>query len=231
MGKTSKQPRIYEVTPARLVAPAEPHVANERLDAVEIRSSGNLQIDGVTTVPCETRAAEREAHEMLAWCREQLRLGNRHAVLELLDVNPWFIAEPWVADQLFRLRRGGLPLRRRGRVRGRYQFHPLVVAGLVKYLIERRGAANVEQALHQLEEIGLLSYSTAKDLYYRARRDDRFKPIMLTWPDRTARVSAEAAEAWLSRAEVLEPGKPVVRSWEDSELGKVDFSITTTPAP
>ncbi len=230
MGKMSKNPEAYEFTPARLIVPAEPHVATERLDAVEIRSSGELQTDGVATVPCETRAAQREAQEMLARCREQLRCGNRYALIELLDANPWFIAVPWVAEELLRLQRGGLPLRRRGRVRGRYQFHPLVVAGLVKYLIERREAANVEQALWRLHEMGLLSYATAKDLYYRARCDDRFKPIMLTWPKLAERVPAEVAEAFLRRVEVLGPDKPLTRSWEDPERGRVDLTMTTTPA-
>ncbi len=99
-------------------------MANEPLDAAEVRSSGELRIDGVSTVPCETQAAEREAQEMLARCREQLRRGNRYALIELLDANPWFIADSWVAEQLLRLRHGGLPLRRRGRVRERYRFHP-----------------------------------------------------------------------------------------------------------
>src|SRR3989442_10599166 len=153
MRETLGKPDAYEFTPARLIVPAEPHVANERLDAVAIRSSGDLQIDGVTSVPCETRAAEREAQEMLARCREQLRRGNRYALIELLDANPWFIADPWVAEQLLRLRQGGLPLRRRGRVRGRYRFHPLVVAGLVRYLMERGEATTIEQAFGRLAEI------------------------------------------------------------------------------
>lgn len=223
-------PEFYEITPARVIVPAEPHLANERLDAREVRSSGELRIDGVSTVPCETPAAEREAHEMLARCREQLRRGNRYALIELLDANPWFIADRWVAEQLLRLRHGGLPLRRRGRVRGRYRFHPLVVAGLVRYLMERGEAATIEQAFGWLDEIGLLSYDTAKDLYYRARRDDRFRPIMLTWPALAERVSADVAETFMRRAEVLEPGKPVTRSWEDPERGRVDLTIRTTSA-
>lgn len=230
MRKTSREPETYEVTPARLITPAEPHVANERLDPVEIRSSGALQIDGVTTVPCETQAAEREAERMLARCREQLRCGNRYALTDLLDANPWFIAVPWVADALLRLRRGGLPLRRRGRVRGRYQFHPLVVAGLIKYLIGRREAATVEAALWRLDEIGLISYATAKDLYYRARLDDRFKPIMLTWPELAVRVPAEVARPLLRGLEVHGPDKPLTRSWEDPERGRVDLTLTTPPA-
>jgi hypothetical protein len=230
MRKTSKKSEFYEITPARMIIPAEPHVANERLDAAEVRSSGELRIDGASTVPCETQAAEREAQEMLAQCREQLRRGNRYALIELLDANPWFIADAWVAEQLLRLKRGGLPLRRRGRVRGRYQFHPLVVAGLVRYLMERGEAATIEQAFGRLAEIGLLSYATAKDLFYRARRDDRFRPIMLTWPELAERVPAAVAETFLRRAEVLAPGKPVTRSWEDPERGRVDVTMRTTSA-
>jgi hypothetical protein len=104
------------------------------------------------------------------------------------------------------------------------------VAGLIKYLIGRSEAATVEAALWRLDEIGLISYATAKDLYYRARRDDRFKPIMLTWPELAVRVPAEVAEPWLRGLEVHGADKPLTRSWEDPERGRVDLTLTTPPA-
>ncbi len=96
--------------------------------------------------------------------------------------------------------------------------------------MERGEAVTIEQAFGRLAEIGLLSYDTAKALYYRARRDDRFRPIMLTWPELAERVPAEVAETFMRRAEALAPGKRVTRSWEDSERGRVNLTMKTTPA-
>jgi len=53
---------------------------------------------------------------------------------------------------------------------------------------------------------------------------------MLTWPALAERVPAEVAETFMSRAEVLEPGKPVTRSWQDPERGRVDLTMRTNSA-
>src|SRR5439155_19030796 len=119
-------------------------------DPVGMDSTGTVRITGLNSIPFEIETARREAQGLLRRCREELRRGNRFAITELLDTNPAFIAVPWVAHELLRLQRGGLPLRRRGRVRGVYRFHPLVVAGLVRHLISRGDAPNVERALQQL---------------------------------------------------------------------------------
>jgi hypothetical protein len=44
-----------------------------------------------------------------------------------------------------------VPLRRRGRIRGKYQLHPLIVVGLVEYLLNKGGAESIDQAFRRLE--------------------------------------------------------------------------------
>src|SRR5437763_1504240 len=120
-------PANYDWVPFRAILPAVPTLEDRPLDVEEIDARGEISIVGLTTGPFTTEAARREADVMLSRCREDVRRGKRYAITELLDANPAFIAVPWVAEQLLRLQRGGLPLRRRGRVRGAYRFHPLVL--------------------------------------------------------------------------------------------------------
>jgi hypothetical protein len=166
-----------------------------------------------------------EAETLLRRCRDSLRRGNRFAITELLDANPAFIVVPWVAEELLTLRRGGLSLRRRGRVRGVYRFHPLVAAGLVR--IARGDASSVDRALQRLAELGLMSYDTAKDLYYRARRSDRLKPVLIEFREDTVRRSAIETTALLNGAVRLRPGGTLRWKAEDLWLGSTEFSITS----
>src|SRR2546430_7794426 len=131
-------PSSYDWIPARMVVPAVPTLEDRPLDPAQLAGKGEMGITGLTTVPCETEAARREAEAMLGRCRERLRRGDRYAITDLLDANPAFIAVGWVAEELLRLRRGGLPLRRRGRICGGYRFPPPVVAGPVPPVIAPR---------------------------------------------------------------------------------------------
>jgi hypothetical protein len=217
--------RSYDWVPFRIIVPAEPTLEDRPLDPVQIGARGEIPITGLTTVPFTTEAAIREADDMLRRCRESLRRGNRYALAELLDANPAFIAVPWVAEQLLRLRRGGLPLRRRGRVRGAYRFHPLVVAGLVRHLIARGETPNPDRAFHHLATLGLMPYETAKDLYYRARRNDRFKAILMEFPGRSVRRSAPETAALLNGVRVLQPGGRATWTADDPVVGASDITI------
>jgi hypothetical protein len=125
------KPTAYEFIPWTAMSPAQPVVASGPLEWDEILREETLQIGGVVTEFFSTEAARREAERMLGACRERLRRGNRYAIIELLDDNPAFILVEWVRKALLRLMQGGLPLRRRGRIRGKYVVHPLIVAALV----------------------------------------------------------------------------------------------------
>jgi hypothetical protein len=101
-----------------------------------------LQITGLATDFFTTAAAQRQADRMLRACREQVRRGNRYALTELLDDNPAFILVEWVHEMYMRLLKGGLPLRRPGRTRGKHMVNPLVIRALVDCLVERQEVPN-----------------------------------------------------------------------------------------
>src|SRR5262249_52888737 len=144
---------------------------------------------------------------------------------ELLDANPAFIADGWVRRTFGQFVEQGVPLRRRGRVRGRYYFHPLTVVGLVEYLLEKGEIKSIDRALHHLEDLRILAYGTAKELYYRRQQQDRFKPILLKFPELPRRVSAEELAALFPQVEMLQPGHPIVRKFQDPERGEVELTF------
>jgi hypothetical protein len=218
-------PSSYEWTPFVAYVPAEPVLEDGPLNLNEIDARGEVRITGLNTVPFEMERSRAEAETLLRRCRESLRRGNRFAITELLDANPAFIVVPWVAEELLTLRRGGLSLRRRGRVRGVYRFHPLVVAGLVRHLIARGDASNVDRALQRLAELGLMSYDTAKDLYYRARRNDRFKSVLIEFPQHSVRRSTMETTALVNGAARLRPGGTLRWKAEDLRLGPTEVTI------
>jgi len=216
---------MYEITPFHMLVPAVPVLDPHPRPVSELRDDHTIAITGAITRLFTAEAARREAAAMVAECQARVRAGQRHALIELLDANPAFIAVPWVRETLARLLKAGLPLRRPGRIRGKHQFHPLVVVALVNHLIATGDAKNPEQALQRLEDHGVMNYGTAKDLYYRGVREDRFKPILIEFPEFTRRVPAAALEPHLSRVQVLGPGKPVQRKVRDPQFGEVEVTL------
>lgn len=217
--------RTYEVTPGRMVIPAVPILEPKPSPIEDLRTDHTIHVTGALTRVWTTEAARTDAEAMLADCQARFRAGDRYAIIELLDANPAFIAVPWVRETLARLLKARLPLRRQGRIRGKHEFHPLVVVGLVNHLIAMGHAKNPEQALSLLEEIRVLNYGTAKDLYYRGVREDRFRPILIQFPELTRHLPADVVEPVLSRAEVLGPKKQVQGKVWDPELGKVEITF------
>ena len=157
----------YELIPVRGMIPAVPVLEPNSRPVEELRSTHTIHITGAATVFFQAEAARREAEAMLAHCRAEIEAGNRYALTELLDANPAFMAVAWVRETLWGFLKEGRPLRRRGRIRGKHAFHPLMLVGLVNHLIALGDARNPEQAFGLLEELRVLPYGTAKDLYYR----------------------------------------------------------------
>lgn len=163
---------------------------------------------------------------MLDETKVRVENGYPEAILELLDANAAFIAVRWVRETLWKLSREGRLRRRRGRVTGRHRFSPLVVVGLVNHLISMGDAANPEQAFGVLEQAEILKHGTAKDLYYRGMREDRFKPVLLEFKELAGCVSEDALRPLLDQVEVLEAGNTIRRKVSDPELGEVDIDFT-----
>ena len=213
------------MTPIRVSLPAIPDLGDGALPVDQIRTSQEFPIAGARTLPCTTEGATREAAEMLAACKARVARGEGWALTELLDANPAFIADDWVRHTLGQFIQQGMPLRRRGRIRGKYQFHPLIVVGLVEYLLKTGVAGSIDQAFHRLEELRILAYDAAKELYYRTLREDRFKPIVLEFPELARRVSAEELATLFPYVEMLDAGSRITRTFRDPERGDTEVAF------
>jgi hypothetical protein len=219
----------YIGRPFRIVLPGVPHLADGAVPA-EVREDGSvkmpetLAINGVSAHPTSADRAKREADALLRQCQERVTAGRTAAILELLDINPEFILHAWVRDTYIRLSEEGRLRRARGRPIGRDQVCPMVVVGLVGHLIETERVKNREQAFGKLEELGLMTYAAAKDSFYRGWREPRFKPIYLEFPELEREMTAEEV-AYFKRAEMVEPGRTIKRTFDDPQLGRVEFGL------
>jgi len=215
----------YEITPFRAVVPDIPEVATNSLDPQRIKATQEISITGLRTEATTLHSAGEQAAEMLADCGRRVSRREYHALIELLDANPAFIADRWVRETYVDLAKRRVLTRRRGRIEGKRRFHPLVVAGLVEHLIATGQAATPERAFWFLHEQDVLKYETARDLYYRGRRQDRFRSILLEFPDLTRRISLEEGNALLRSARVLRPGEEMIYRGHHPVLGETELVI------
>src|SRR5712692_1587595 len=116
----------------------------------EVKMPETLAISGVSTLPTSVDRAKREAEALLRQCQERVGAGHAGAILDLLDINPEFIQHAWVRATYIRLSEEGRLRRARGRPTGRDQVCPMVVVGLVGYLIDTKRVKNREQAFWRL---------------------------------------------------------------------------------
>jgi len=191
----------------------------------ETEMPATLAINGISTPTTSVDLAKNEADALLRRCRELVAVGRAEAILELLDINPEFIKDAWVRETYIRLAEEGRLRRAPGRPIGRDKVNPMVVVGLVGHLIETKRAKNREQAFGVLEELGLMTYAAAKDSFYRSRREARFKPIYLEFPELERELTAEEV-AYFMRAEMVEVDRTAMRTFDDPRLGRVEFGIT-----
>jgi len=217
--------RVYELTPFRMSVPAIARLSDGPLPVDQIRMGNGLSITGLRTLPCTAEGAAREAAQMLEACKARVNRGESRVLIELLDANPAFIADGWVRETLGQFIERGIPLRRRGRVRGKYHFHPLIVVGLVEYLLETGAVKSIDTAFHRLEELKILAYDGAKELFYRTRREDRFRPILLEFPELARRVSAQELAALLPRVQMLDAGSRITRTFRDPIRGVLEVEF------
>lgn len=219
------KPRAYEVTPWKAIVPAQPVVDFGRLDWDQILREQTVVVTGTATDFFTTEAAQREAARMLRACYDRLRGGERYALTELLDDNPAFILVAWVREALLRWLELGVPLRRRGRIRGEHLVEPLIIGALADCLVAQGEVPSLEQAFHYLADKGLASYYTIKALYYRRRHDSRYRPVYFEFPERRFQVSAEVGERYLARVRMLDAGDRVTYSGQDPARGRVETTF------
>lgn len=228
--KSQDKPETYKIIPAQMVFPCIPILAKDvplaaSAKAARRDSPDDLLLQGITTLSGSVAVAEAKTDALLAECRRCVKRRDFATFLDYLDANPFLVWDKWVRETLQQLAKQKRLHRRRGRPKGGFEIHPLLVVGLVTQWIESGEAANVEQALHALAELEVMSYESVKDSYYRALRQTRFRPIFLKSPELARVATAEEAAGWHSGAEVLPPGGTITRTVEDAQLGTVEITF------
>ena len=224
---------MYEKIPARMVFPSAPIPSADTLINELAAASSNdhlqeLSVVGTKSFDGNVEDALAHTHRLLRECRDKVAGGDPWALLDLLDVFPELIAEIWVRETLLTLIREGKLKRRRGRPFSSYKIHPLVVVGLVDALVSTGEAASLEKAFYTLAAYKFLSYNEAKRRYHAARRDDRFKPIIVRLEDQVKLISEKEMASELADAEVLGPGQKISHTVEDPDRGPITITITAT---
>jgi hypothetical protein len=100
-----------------------------------------------------------------------------------------------------------------------------VVVALVEQLLLSGEVESQEEAFGELEKLGIMSFDSAQRLFYQARREERFRAILLASPELARMVTAEELVERVQRAETLESDKPITRTVENSQLGSVDITL------
>lgn len=207
----------YDITPCRLVACGVPTL-NPALQKV---SPKEIEISGFTTVETSVEEAQRRSDGMLKAVFQQLKKGNHQALVNLLDEHPQFIAVPRIRYELVKWVATGRSYRQPGRPRKGALRHPLVVAGIVDELMTGDLQMNKGDAFACVADWLCISASTARDHYYDARIQERFKPfLMRTGPRITTPLAGNLGQV-LETAELLECGKEVRRTLANTADGNI----------
>ncbi len=138
---------------------------------------------------------------------------------------PGLICDRWVRETLVKLAKQRRLRRRQGRPTGWYRIYPLVVVALVEQLLSSGEVENAEEAFGELEELGVMSCESAQRLFYQARREERFRAILLTSPELARMVTAEEVAERVRKAETLQPGGPITRTVQHPQLGSVSITL------
>lgn len=228
--KTSNNSGPYELIPFQMIVDGIPTPDSRLLprdtfaaDPDKFRWPAEIPIVGLETRTMTLAEAQARAEDLLRRCARRLRKGERWALAEMLDDHPGLIVVPWVREAVLRFQGNGLGLRRPGRPRGRFEKHPLFVVGMVDHLIREGRAGTHQEAFLQLADLGLLTFESARDCFYRGMRDSRFAPVMVEFPEARRIISAEEAARLVRSVEWLEAGGQVRRDVEDERLGTVEI--------
>lgn len=200
----------YNTIPFRIGLKGIPQIA----DNDPLKNSGAICAEGISTLPTSIDEANERSQAMLRHVRNRIRHGDHQALVNLLDDHPEFSAHAWVRQELIKWRRSGRSFRKRGRTRGSVTFHPIVIAGVVSELKKRDLTDTNERAFEWLARTWPISYDTARSKYYQARREERFKAVLIEDPISATLRSAEEIEETVDEAELLEPGKEIKRTVE-----------------
>ncbi len=206
--KIEDETDIYEITPCQLIAGGMPilNPTLNRIDANEIEMSGFVTL--VTTV----EEAQRRSEGLLKVVYQQLKKGDHQPLVNLLDEHPQFIGIPRIRIALTKWIGTKRSYRKPGRPRKGSLRHPLVIAGIVDSLMSGSSSMSKGDAFECVADWLCISASTARDNYYNARSQERFKPLLMQYdPEITTPIEANFGRV-IEAAELLECGKKVRRT-------------------
>jgi len=226
MSDRAQSAKRYEVVPASLVCSQVPQLATDALGA-DLTAAGSgqsgvqaLREVGWRTLVTNIQEADQRTRALITECCRRIEAKEPWALVELLDQYPGLVEHEWVRMAMAELIRAGEFKRRRGRPHARYNMHPLVVVAMVEALTRTGEVAYGEKAFFALEGYGVLSYHEAKRLYHHGRRDERFKPILLTFESERREVSEDELQRLEVGAVRLRSGQPIRYPIEDPVRGK-----------
>lgn len=230
----SEKSETYEAIPATMALQAAPMPAKGMLERARKQGGRidrkNYQTEGAKTLPTSVDSASAHAKQLLKECRQCFRrASDPSAIRRLLNDHPWLIADPWVREKFYTFARSGRLYPPRGRPRGTFTEHPLLIHGFVRECIVAGVAKNPEQAFDWVaERLWLSSYDEAKRLYYQTQQDSRFRAILLELSDQ-ARPATTDEIAHLETVEQLRTGVHITRMVEHPRLGKVGVVFEAVP--
>lgn len=152
------------------------------------RSKG-IDLSGANTRPMNLFDARNNGYDVSISHRDKYLHGDKSAPLDLLCINPRFIAEPWIQSAFRQLSEEHLfhiASRKRGRKWGGTNFSRHLLVGIVWKLSEKMGG--VEYAIRYLqtrEEVRRLlglSADRIRQLFYDTARNARCIPLYINGP-------------------------------------------------
>lgn len=230
----SRKSETYEAIPAMMVLQAAPIPARGILEGARKQGGRidrkNYLIEGAKTLPASVDSASAHAKELLKECQRCFkRASDPSAIWRLLNDHPWLIADSWVWRKFLQFAQCGRLRRPRGRPRGTFTVHPLLIYGLVQACVAAGVAKNPDKAFAWVsDKLGCLRPDQAKQLYYQAQQDSRFRAILLEFSDQ-ARTATTDEIAHLETVEQLCPGAYITRTMEHPRLGKVGVVFQAVP--
>jgi len=206
--KIKDKTEIYEVTPCQLIAGGMPilNPIPNRIDAKEIEISGLVTL--VTTV----EEAQRRSEGLLKVVYQQLKKGDHQPLVNLLDEHPQFIGIPRIRIAFAKWIGTKRSYRKPGRPRKGCLRHPLVIAGIVDSLMAGSSSMSKGDAFECVADWLCISASTARDNYYNARSQERFKPLLMQYDSETTTPIEANFGQVIEAAELLESGTVVRRT-------------------
>lgn len=173
--KNAMESKAYRLTPVSISLRMIPSFASDA-------QPGNLATIGAYSPAMnvnEIESGAKETESLLKKYKELYRKGNRRAVLDLIDINPAFALDAWVAEKVYAIRKTGFPSRRRGRPYGTSSFHPLIILGLVDWMISTGKAKNKERTFWEIKDWWDCSYDTIKKKYYDAKGNKYIQQLLV----------------------------------------------------